>query len=130
MAIRLSLQGNEILGTIQRPQDLQFADSGDLKECRRAAVDLDSGKKPTDGRWSSVNGKECRYPHTDRDALAADHGKYGRGQDGGDEYAPGNAEAETVDAEPGGPQRGCTGALTAFSAKSRCQLQPAIAAHR
>ncbi len=31
MAIRLTLQGNQVSGTIQRPQELQFADSGDLK---------------------------------------------------------------------------------------------------
>lgn len=66
LTIRLSLQGNQVSGTIQRPQELQFADSGDLKSVgdQRLTWTVENSQLTGDGLLLTV--KNADSPQADR----------------------------------------------------------------
>jgi hypothetical protein len=66
MAIRLTLQGNEVSGTIQRPQDLQFADSGELKSVGDQQLTWTVEKSQLTGDGLLLTVKNADNPQTDR----------------------------------------------------------------
>jgi len=67
MTIRLSLQGNQVSGSLQRPQDLQFNDDGNIKSIsdERSTATVENGQLTGDGLLLTVkdpNSKESdRY---------------------------------------------------------------------
>ena len=64
MAIRLSLQGNQVSGTIQRPQELQFADSGDLKSVgdQKLTWTVENSQLTGDGLLLTVKNADSPQP--------------------------------------------------------------------
>ncbi len=66
LTVRLALQGNQVSGTIQRPQDLQFADSGDLKSVgdEKLTWTVENSQLTGDGLLLTV--KNADNPQSDR----------------------------------------------------------------
>lgn len=66
MVIRLALQGNQVSGTIQRPEELQFADSGDLKSVgdKQQTWTVENSQLTGDGLLLTV--KNADSPQADR----------------------------------------------------------------
>ena len=64
MAIRLSIQGNQVSGTIQRPQELQFADSGDLKSVgdQKLTWTVENSQLTGDGLLLTVKNADSPQP--------------------------------------------------------------------
>lgn len=65
MAIRLTLQGNQVSGTIQRPQELQFADSGELKSVGDEQLTWTVEKSQLTGDGLLLTVKNADNPQTD-----------------------------------------------------------------
>ncbi len=66
LAIRLSLQGNQISGSVQHPHDLQFNDQGELKSVsdERSTAMVENGQINGDGLLLTV--KDPGSEQTDR----------------------------------------------------------------
>jgi hypothetical protein len=62
--IRLSVQGNQVSGTIQRPQEIQFADSGDLKSVgdQKSTWTVENGQLTGDGLLLTVKNADSQQP--------------------------------------------------------------------
>lgn len=66
LAIRLSLQGNEISGSVQHPHDMQFNDQGEIKSVsdERSTAIVQNGQLTGDGLLLTV--KDPNSQETDR----------------------------------------------------------------
>ena len=65
MSIRLALQGNQISGSLQRPNDLEYADNGDLKSVgeERSTATVENAQLNGDGLLLTV--KDPKTEQTD-----------------------------------------------------------------